>query len=465
MRQSNIIKIIERFILLLVITAFLSDFGIMVQKGDRPLIAFSEILVIVFILFLFLYKTLQNPSGVSKTGLKIFLSILGIIVSASIGAILHLSQIDLTQHIYGVLRLILWAVFFLLWADIAGILANSPSFPKKVWKYYLTFGFIISGAGIFQYIFHLVSGQHLNLNPFFQQHWGVYGGYYRATSIFQEPSFLGVMLVPIFIAEAKLFFVKGNLSHLIKSIFLLGGILVSFSLGSFIVVGVWMGIVFFKWLYCRMGLFLRTKTDKREIESILAVSFVVLIACVIFSQWIGPLVIPRIEYELKSVQLYHMGDRFQGSSGAGRFSSYEGFLMICKQSPLFGVGFDQTDYIESLLGKTFQTNTGSGIFGFIGTSAGILGVVLILLVFKIVFQGYNYKEKVREARQSNLLIVGRAIVVALVLEQLISYGGILNPDFWLPLAFSYLFIIKGQKEIKDKYEEQLFCFNNYPLPE
>jgi len=87
----------------------------------------------------------------------------------------------------------------------------------------------------FQHIFYLVFGKHLNFNPYFQQHRGAYGGYYRATSIFQEPSFLGVILCPIFIASTNLFLQISKVTTLIKTLILLMGFLALLSLGSVIV--------------------------------------------------------------------------------------------------------------------------------------------------------------------------------------------------------------------------------------
>ena len=132
------------------------------------------------------------------------------------------------------------------------------------------------------------------------------------------------------------------------------------------------------------------------------------------------------------------------SSGVKRLSSYEGFWAVIKHSPIFGVGFDQREYISSLLGKYFEATT-SGIFGFIGTSAGLLGILLIFYFFIFIWNGGDKKNnqesiKIETNSQIALMIAGKSIISVLFLEQLFLYGGILNSDFWLPLAFAFSFI-------------------------
>lgn len=127
-----------------------------------------------------------------------------------------------------------------------------------------------------------------------------------------------------------------------------------------------------------------------------------------------------------------------------RFSSYVGFWAVLKHAPIFGVGFDQKEYIRALAGDYFEATT-SGIFGFIGTSAGLLGVLLIFFLFYFIWQKED-REISRESlssktpAQSVLLISGKTMILVLLLEHLFLYGGILNADFWLPLALAFLFI-------------------------
>lgn len=445
--MENYFKIL---IIILVLSVFFSNWGIFTQRSGRVTFSFSDILAMFFIVLWFLRKLIKGKLIFSKDSIIIFLAILGIIISGIIGGCININKIDKIEHVFGVVKLLFWGIFMLAGVDLFQEIYKNIKFSNRLWKYYLNGSFIVSAIAIFQYLFYLSFHQHLNFSPFFQQHWGVYGGYYRATGIFQEPSFLGVILLPPLIAEIKLFLTKDKLSYLFKALFIFCGVLVSFSLGSFLVLGVWLFFEFLKWIFQKFGIFLKVKTQKKELKAILAVFFLIIIGLFIVIKWVFPFILPRLVFEFNNL-ISNFKDNSQSiTSGANRFSSYEGFLAILKSSPLFGVGFDQEYYIGQLLGKTFESNTGSGIFGFIGTSAGIIGVILIFYIFWFIFKGGISKNKVqlKERLQPDLLIIGKTIIMVLLLEQLISYGGILNPDFWLPLAFAYLFIRTGQYQAK-----------------
>jgi len=438
----------KNLLLILLISVFFSDWGFFIRKGNRPILSFPEVLVIIFCGVWLLRKLLEEKLKIPRESFVFFFLIFGIIISASIGAILNFKNIDKNQHFFGILRFFFWGIFLFCFFDLAREVYQDINFSRKLWKYYLDFSLLIAIIGIFQYIFYLVFGKHLNLNPYFQQHWGTYGGYYRATSIFQEPSFLGVILCPIFIASTNLFLQSSKVTTLIKTLILFMGILASLSLGSFIVIGVfilWQILTFL----IRNFLFFRISLSKTSFFLLIVVPFIVLLICKLM---------PRIVFEVRQLanyfSLFNSGGSIAYSSGIGRVSSYKGFLVILKTSPFFGVGFDQGEYISTLLNTFFETNTGSGIFGFIGTSAGICGVILMFLLFYLIFrggiQGQNPKLK-NISQLSTLLIVGKAMVLTLLLEQLIAYGGILNPDFWIPLAFGALFIKSGYYQIKEEH--------------
>ena len=450
--MENYLKVL---IIILILSVFFSDWGIFTQRAGRVTFPLPDIFAILFIIVWFFRKLIRGKLAFSQNSIIIFLAILGIIVSGSIGGWMHFQKIDKIEHVYGIVKLLFWGIFIFTWIDLIQKIYKNIRFSSKLWKYYLNGSFIVSAIAIFQYLFYLIFHQHLNLSPFFQQHWGVYGGYYRATAIFQEPSFLGVILLPPLIAEIKLFLTKDKLSYLCKALFIFCGLLVSFSLGSFLVLGAWLIFEFLEWIYKKMAIFLKTKVKRQEIVSIFTVLILGLVGLIFFFSYLSSLVMPRLNYEFNKITSYILGQNTKYSSGIGRFSSYEGFIAILKNSPLFGVSFDQENYIGQLLGKTFESNTGSGIFGFIGTSTGIIGVILLFYILWFIFKGGNYKNKIKlkEELQPNLLIIGKTIVIVLLLEQLISYGGILNPDFWLPLAFASLLIRSGQYQIQNGIEK------------
>ena len=176
-------------------------------------------------------------------------------------------------------------------------------------------------------------------------------------------------------------FTLGFDNPLLKFLFLLVGVIVSFSLASFIVLGIWGGFVLFKLFINSFSMFFSPKIKKKKIQTVFVVFCLIIIGGLIFLWWIYPLIIPRISIEVNNLVSNLAGERQVLTSGSKRFASYEGFWAVLKNSPIFGVGFDQVKYISSLTGKYFEATT-SGIFGFIGTSAGILGLFLFFYILK-----------------------------------------------------------------------------------
>ncbi len=434
-------------IMFLIILSFLSDWGFIYRGNIRPMISFPEIGVGLLIIICFFYKISQENLKVKKNGIKIFFVIVSIILIATLGASLHYNQIVWAEHVKSSLKLLFWGIFIFCWIDILEDISTNFEMSNRAYKLYINFALLISGIAIFQYTFYKFTGLHLKLNPFIDQGWSAIRGNYRAMAIHGEPSWLGVILLPPLISQGELFLHFKKFSYLSKFLFLLAGVVVSFSLASFIVLGIWGGFVLLKLFINNCSIFLLPKIKKKKIQTVFVAFCLIIIGGLIFLWWIYPLIIPRISSEMNFMITNLKGGRQVLTSGTKRFASYEGFWAVLKSSPIFGVGFDQVKYISSLTGKYFEATT-SGIFGFIGTSAGILGLFLFFYILKFIWNGNNSKkEKIKSDHQSELIVAGRAMVLALFLEQLFLYAGILNSDFWLPLAFGYLFIRSGYKEL------------------
>lgn len=432
-----------RFLILVLITiSFLPDWGIFLP-GDRvrPILSLPEIGALIFIIAWFLRKVL-NPN-VQRKSLWMFFLVVGILSSASLGALLNLNYINIVEHFRSCVKLIFWGIFMFCWIDIVRGNLIEDKFPQSALRCYLNVAIVISVIAIFQYIFYYIFGEHIQLNPMGQR-WGAIGGHYRATGIYGEPSWLGVILIPPFLIHAQLLYTKECLCYLPGFIVILMGIVVSLSLASFAVVGIWGIYILLKWIYVTLAIFLKPKVRKAQIALFFITCLFILVGSIVLAKLIYPAIEPRIKAELINRRIPgYLIEEHALTSGAVRLSSFSGFVTVLKHSPLFGVGFDQETYITSLGGKFFSY-TGSGIIGFLGTSAGIMGICFMFFIFRIVWNAGNKAgARTSEVIQSNLVLTGRTIVVALLLEQLILYAGILNADFWLPLAFAYLFIKVG----------------------
>lgn len=435
------------YVIFLVILSFLPDWGLIYRGNVRPMISFPEIGVALLIIIWFFYKVIQENIKIKKISIKMFFLIVSIILIATLGASLHYNQISWEEHVKSSIKLLFWGIFLFCWIDILEDISSNFKISNKAWKFYINFALLISGIAIFQYIFYKFTGLHLNLNPFITQGWGAIGVNYRVMAIYGEPAGLGAILLPPLISQGELFLRFNKFSYLSKFLFLLVGVILSFSLASFIVLGIWGGFVLLKLFINNFSIFLLPKIKKKKFQTIFVVFCLIIVGGLIFLWWIYPLIIPRISSEINFMITNFQGGRQVLTSGTKRFASYEGFWAVLKNSPIFGVGFDQVKYISSLMGKYFEATT-SGIFGFIGTSAGILGIFLFFNILKFIWNGSNSRKKmIKSDHQSELIVAGRAIVLALFLEQLFLYAGILNSDFWLPLAFAYLFIRAGYKEL------------------
>lgn len=441
------------YVIFLVILSFLSDWGFVYSGNAKPMVSLPEIGVAFLVLGWLFQKTYQGNLKVKKNSVKAIFLVGCIILIATLGTSFHYNQVDWMEHVKSSIKLLFWGIFIFCWIDILEDISSNFEISNKVWKFYINFALLISGIAIFQYIFYKFTGLHLRLNPFVNQSWGAIGGNYRAMAIYVEPSWLGVILLPPLISQGELFLRFNNFFYLSKFLFLLAGVIVSFSLASFIVLGIWGGFVLLKLFINSFSIFLLPKIRKKKIQTIFVGFCLMIVGGLIFLWWVYPLIIPRINIEVNNLISILAGERQVLTSSARRFASYEGFWVVLKNSPLFGVGFDQVEYISSLTGKYFEATT-SGIFGFIGTSAGILGMFLFFYIVKFIWDGSkSRKEKIKSDQQPKLIVAGRAIVLALFLEQLFLYTGILNSDFWLPLAFAYLFIRSGYSKKAELHME------------
>ena len=456
------------FPIALAISTFFSDWGLSYTGFSRPIVSFGDMTAILFILVWIRYKIRKKDRHLGKSAIKVMMIMTGLLTVATIGAVFHVHHIEWMEHFKSALRLIFWGCFMVGWIDMIREkeIIIGTEIADKTRKMYLNMAMLVAMLALFQFIFFHFTQFHLQLHPFLEQRWGSIGYHYRAMSIYVEPSYLGVILLPPLISQGEVYLRWNKMSDFIPYTVLTIGLAVSFSLASFLVYGIWIGTVFVRWLKNGWLLLKRPRSDRKSIyHSLLAGTFIGLMVLVLLF-WIKPIVSYRVEEETSLVlsslekeqnnaprstgmannsQLSSETENNSGlSSGIRRFSSYVGFWAVLKHAPIFGVGFDQKEYIRALAGEYFEATT-SGIFGFIGTSAGLLGVLLIFFLFYFVWQKED-REISRESlssktpAQSVLLISGKTMILVLLLEHLFLYGVILNADFWLPLALAFLFI-------------------------
>ena len=421
-------RILEFFSFVVTISLFFSDWGFIYKTGRRPLIPIPEIVAVFFIIIWWCSKTITINLSFSKEAIFFFMLIISIVFVASAGAIWNYSSVNFFEHCKSSSRLIFWAVFLLAWIDGAKKNILDKNLGKKIWSLYRTGAILISIIAILQFLIGSLAGIHLNLHPFLQQSWGSMMGHYRATGIYSEPSWLGTVLLPPLIAQGTLLLIRKEIKCFWSFLIIFLGLSVSLSLGSFIVLAIWFGLILLK----EVVKFPRPRINVKKFRFALIIFTLLLLTIFPLSFKVYPLLIKRIRIDTKNVSRALAKEPVPLTSTIKRLSSYQGFIAVMKISPIVGVGFDQKDLITKMMGRYFESTT-SGIFGFIGTSSGLLGVILLLMIFFLAAGGLE-----KNLDRKNTKIIGEAIIGTLLLEQTILYSGILNADFWIPLAIGVL---------------------------
>ena len=436
--------IIKKYIIImLLILLFLPDWGFLFLGNSRPIISFPEIGAMTLILIWISQKLLQKNLKVYDSSLKLFLLIMTIIIIATIGAIFYFDRINWFEHWKSAIKLFFWAIFMFCWTDYVKDI-SSTSFLNDIFNIYINIALFVSIIVIFQYVFYQFTGISLKLNPFHAQGWGSMAGNYRAQGIYGEPSWVGVMLIPPLIVQIKLFLTFNRFSNMWKSLIILSAIILSFSLASYLVVVFYIALILLKWFYKNIfSKFIYNKIKKKTIFTGFVILCIFIISILVFFYKVYPFIGERIAKEAYYIINQPENVSNKSVSGLSRFSGNLAFWLVLKRSPLFGIGFDQFEYLSSLTGEYYEI--GNGIIGFIGTSAGILGIIITLYIFIFIWSGGQKMRGNLNDCESELVVSGKAMVIALFLEQIILYPGILNSDFWLPLAFAYLFIVSGYK--------------------
>lgn len=287
------------FPIALAISTFFSDWGLSYTGFSRPIVSFADMTAILFILVWIRYKIKKKDRHLSKSAIKVMMIMTGLLTVATIGAVFHVQHIEWMEHFKSALRLIFWGCFMVGWIDMIrekdAIIGTEIA--GKTRKMYLNMAMLVAMLALFQYIFFHFTQFHLQLHPFLEQRWGSIGYHYRAMSIYVEPSYLGVILLPPLISQGEVYLRWNKMSDFIPYTVLTIGLAVSFSLASFLVYGIWIGTVFARWLKNGWLLLSGPRCDKKSLyHSLLAGTLIGLMVLLLFF-WLKPMVSYRVDHE------------------------------------------------------------------------------------------------------------------------------------------------------------------------
>ncbi len=272
-----------------------------------------------------------------------------------------------------------------------------------------------------------------------------FGNFFRATSIFSEPSayatfnlYIIILLVIPFIQKTKLFF-KSKFLNLTIFLFAVAGMFLAFSLTG--VLGLAMTFV---------GVFLlESIRTKRKILSIILATFILLIpADLLMEQYTDTSVLDLFTKRISGIvnMSNKMSEGTDGESFGSRLTTVDKAVQIWEQSPIFGTGLGLTQYNKyvDLDFSDFSIMTALcelGIFGALGFT------LIFVALLNIGWKANSYIKSHPDMDESLKRQFGLIFYLALVLVEINFFTGnnLVVPNLWLVLLIilvpSYKFML------------------------
>jgi hypothetical protein len=407
------------------ISIFFSDWGFFYRDATRPLISFTDLATFFFIVVYGL--RLMYKAKFTKDSIFVLILLFTIIIISYVGIFFFNRVPNFSEFYKSSAKLILWAVFIFIWLNTINDLDLNKN---KLLNTYMIASSIIGLIAIGQYTFYQTTGIALDFHLFKDQKYGSIIGNFRATSIFLEPSYLGVhLLIPLLIsAYIILFNEKKNKIYLIHGTVIFFAILISFSLGSYLIL-----VLYSVFVYLR--LLVNIKNGVKYLQRFYISNIIIFLLLSVLTYVLYDLIFIRFESEV--IPLIERGIwGIQNTSIYYRSLSFIGFFKTLELSPIFGFGFDQIEYMNRLLIIPDFEVTTSGTLGFIGISSGLLGLSVFGIFFFTIFKGGSDNRLFYNVRLG--------FIVGLILIHTFIYAGILNADFWVLLAYGHFFSNKKQ---------------------
>lgn len=313
----------------------------------------------------------------------------------------NLSLLNFTVSFLYLLRLVLYATLGI------GVWLLNKNQKNLLLKVLLISGGIILVAGYVQYFFFP------SLRGLLYEGWDPH--FYRMFTTFLDPNFAGVFFTLYFLLVLDTFFkqtvIKYKLFFLFLSIFsFLAGIL-TFSRGSYIVLGISLLLYLFFKGYKKLAL---------------AIPIIVIVLGVFFT-----LFIPYGEGK----------NLLRTESTHARLVSAENALIIFSKNPIFGVGFNSYRYAQRryhlLEGFNWEdTHSGAGVnnsFVFVLATTGILGGFTFAYFWFVILQKSwgNFKSK-----KTNSLFLFTSFIALLI-------SGIFENTLFYPSIMVWMWILIG----------------------
>lgn len=293
---------------------------------------------------------------------NLFIPIIVFIAIATLSLILNWYRYTQTELFVSFLYIVRWIIYAGIYF---AILSFSDSFKKKIPYFILISSFLIVIYGISQYFIFP------DLRPLYDLGWDEH--LFRLFSVYLDPNLASVILVFIFSFSLALFLKESREGNIRNKI----GVLTILSLISVFLTYSRAGILM---LFVSVGVFLFL-INRKKIFLIFLFSSIAII-----------FMLPNVSE----------GTNFlRSASITARMESVERGLLVFKENPVFGVGYNGYRYIQQdkgYLGKDWKTShSASGVensYVFLLATTGIFGFAAYLfLLSKIILSSFKNKKK------------------------------------------------------------------------
>jgi hypothetical protein len=281
-----------------------------------------------------------------------------------------------------------------------------------------------------------------------------FGNFFRATSVFSEPSALATfnayiltfIIIP-YIQKAKQF-INNKALNISIFIFAIIGEFLCFSLTGLVAIG-----------FVALGVFIfESLKTKRIMSYILLGSFLILIPVdLVVESYTETSVLELFGKRVSGI--LNSGDKLNettdGESFYTRASTIDKSLDIWEKSPVFGVGIGLTQYnnTENMSFSDFSFTT-------VLCETGVLGLFAFTGIFIAMMAGgiklIKHSKSDPDLNEDQRRMYGLTFYIALILFEInfVSGNNVISPNFWLPIVLVlsplYNFYVDREKTIKFK---------------
>jgi len=358
--------------------------------GNGLFIKPIDILVVVFAIFwlAFKYFKKQNVKNQKILGPVLLFSLTGFL-----SLLIHNIQLSLIEFINSSLYLLRWMAYASLFF---AVLDFNSEFRKKISKLLVVAGGAIVGLGYIQYFFY--SDLHNLTYLGWDEHM------YRMFSVFLDPNFAGAFFVLFFLFLSKLFLKRVSVPIGILTILTLIATFLTFSRSALIALILGSSVLF-------------VMENRKHLVLLLFLTIAIFFS--ISSRY----------FNIENLNLFRV------ISSEARVETSRNALIVIRDNPVFGVGFNAYKYYQYKYGFRDKKNVKShadaspdNSFLFVLVTTGIVGFAFYLLLW------------FRILRFASPLIMASAVSI-------FADSMFINSLFY-PFVMMWLWIIIGLRENK-----------------